>query len=240
MLTVLYIHTSTRYLTQTIRCPDTKKCFGSMQCEWFATNTQSFPCGDDYPTCVKTTQAPTQSPFATSHGDPIIWTFHDECYDLSKDGKYVASANPKYDHKVNVAVYNDYMREIEVVNKKGEILLSINVDGTYEADNYPYAFEVFEKECPASMKQTECLDSYLSFRFDAQEFQYFVQILRHDYADPSLKEGELGYHLDIYPTPYDRFNLPGHKDMYTGFYFYNPLPEELEYCAGGSERRPSE
>jgi len=129
------------------------------------------------------------------------------------------------------------MREIEVVNKKGEVILSINVDGEYNADNYPYAFEVYEKECPANMKKTECLDSYMSFRFDAQEFQYFVHILRHNYADPSLKEGELGYHLDIYPTPYDRFYQEGHKEKYTGLYFSNPLPEELEYCAGGADRR---
>jgi hypothetical protein len=125
------------------------------------------------------------------------------------------------------------MREIEVVNKKGDVLLSINVDGEYEAENYPFAFEVFEKECPQDMKKTECLDSYMSFRFDAQEFQYFVHILRHDYKDPSLKEGELGYHLDIYPTPYDRFYHEGHKEKYTGLYFDNPLPEELEYCLGG-------
>jgi len=246
--TILYIKTSTRSLAQTLSCPGDllgeppnqvqKRCFGSLNCEYYTTENGGFPCGGSYDICHKTTATPTQSPIATSHGDPIIWTFHDECYDLNMDGKYVASANPKYDHQVNIVVYNDYMREIEVVNKKGKVILSINVDGEYEADDYPYAFEVFEKECPADMKKSECLDSYMSFRFDAQEFQYFVHILRHDYADPSLKEGELGYHLDIYPTPYDRFYQKGHKEAYTGLYFNNPLPEELEYCPGGADRRP--
>jgi len=238
MATVLFIQSSTRNLVQTIKCPDASKCFGTMSCEWYTTSNAQFPCGAEYDTCYTTTGTPTMSPIASSHGDPIIWTFNDECYDLNMDGKYVASAHPKYDHKVNIVVYNDYMREIEVVNKKGDVLLSINVDGEYVADNYPYAFEVYEKECPAKMKQSECLDSYMSFRFDAQEFQYFVHILRHNYADPSLKEGELGYHLDIYPTPYDRFYQEGHKEMYSGLYFSNPLPEELEYCAGGADRRP--
>jgi len=234
---VLFIAVTTRDIKPVVRCPPGQLCFGGLSCQYeIVLNSQNpgeqFPCGGQYNTCEK-----ISTTLASSHGDPIIWTFHDECYDLNMDGKYVASAHPNYDHQINIVVYNDYMREIEVVNRKGDVLLSINVDGEYEAENYPYAFEVYEKECPENMKKNECLDSYMSFRFDAQEFQYFVHILRHDYKDPSLKEGELGYHLDIYPTPYDRFYHRGHKEKYTGLYFENPLPEKLEYCAGGSPKR---
>jgi len=53
--------------------------------------------------------------------------------------------------------------------------------------------------------------------------------------DAALKEGEWGAHLDIYPQPYDRFIQ--HKRDYTGLYLENPLPEELNYCPGGSPRQ---
>lgn len=62
-----------------------------------------------------------------------------------------------------------------------------------------------------------------------------VQTLQHDYMDAALKEGEWGAHLDIYPQPYDRFIR--HKRDYTGLYLENPLPEELNYCPGGSPRQ---
>merc|ERR1711879_1140008 len=34
----------------------------------------------------------------SSHGDPIIHTFKDDCYDLSKDGLYLASSHPDWTH----------------------------------------------------------------------------------------------------------------------------------------------
>eukprot|EP00493_Phyllostaurus_siculus_P028035 UN28383 len=80
----------------------------------------------------------------------------------------------------------------------------------------------------------DCIKEYKEFKFDAQDFQFVVHTLRHDYLDPALKEGENGYHLDIYPKPYELFgkNING----YSGLYFENPLPDELEYCPGDSLR----
>merc|ERR550539_1774852 len=136
------------------------KCYGQMSCQWYATPSQDYPCGENFTGCVATTATPTAHPVATSHGDPIIWTFDDECYDLNKDGKYVATKSPKFDHHINIGIYNDFMREVEVVKSNGEVLLSINVNGEYEAENYPYNFRVYEKECPAEMKETECVGTY--------------------------------------------------------------------------------
>lgn len=170
----------------------------------------------------------------TSHGDPIIWTFDDECYDLNKDGLYTASKHPNYDHEVKIAVYNDYMREIQVVDREsGEILLSIDTMGRATMNNFKYYFREETRDCPGDMKHTECDDKFQFWEFDAQSFRYAVHLLRHDYLDNGLPEGELGYHLDIYPKPYKNFQWL--KDEYTGLYFENPLPDELEYCAGGSE-----
>jgi hypothetical protein len=172
---------------------------------------------------------------STSHGDPIIWTFDEECYDLNQDGLYVASEAYMFDHTINIAVYNDYMREIQVISRKnGEMMLSLNNLGEVVNNNYPYYFSEQVKDCPPDMP-TECPDTYTEFQFDAQDFRYYVQVVRHDYADPGLKEGELGFHLDIYPKPYHRgFNK--HKKHYKGLYFENPLPEVLPYCPGGSPR----
>jgi len=172
---------------------------------------------------------------STSHGDPIIWTFDEECYDLNQDGLYVASEAHMFDHTINIAVYNDYMREIQVISRKnGEMMLSLNNLGEVVNNNYPYYFSEQVKDCPPDMP-TECPDTYTEFQFDAQDFRYYVQVVRHDYADAGLKEGELGFHLDIYPKPYHRgFNK--HKKHYKGLYFENPLPEVLPYCPGGSPR----
>eukprot|EP00493_Phyllostaurus_siculus_P026204 UN26549 len=97
------------------------------------------------------------------------------------------------------------MREIQVTDLYDNVLLWISSNGEYDATHWTFAFEVTEKECPSDLKENECLKTYKSFRFDAQHFQYFVHILRHNYQDPGLKKGQLGYHLDIYPTPYNRF-----------------------------------
>merc|ERR1711953_1317202 len=51
---------------------------------------------------------------ASSHGDPIIHTFNGECYDLDRDGLYIASSHRDWDHIVKVAVYNQYIREIQI------------------------------------------------------------------------------------------------------------------------------
>jgi len=180
--------------------------------------------GCNYNTCC--------SPATTSHGDPIIWTFHDECYDLNKDGLWLATSHPAYDHEVKIAVYNDYMRELQVLTKSGDLLLSINNMGEVVKKNFPYDFSQETLPCPGGMK--ECINEYKEFKFDIQDFQFVVQTLRHDYLDPALKEGENGYHLDIYPKTYEMFGA--HKNGYSGLYFENPLPDELEYCLGGSLR----
>lgn len=168
----------------------------------------------------------------TSHGDPIIWTFDEECYDLNKDGLWLATSHPEFNHKVNIAVYNDYMREIQVVFGE-EVVLSINNLGEVMNNDYPFAFEEVTVPCPESMK--DCIDEYKEFRFDAQDFSFTVHMLRHDYLDAALKEGEFGYHLDIYPRPYKSFAAK--QANYNGLYFENPLPEELKYCTGGSPRQ---
>jgi len=174
-------------------------------------------------------------PPATTHGDPIVWTFDEECYDLNKDGLYVASEAHMFDHTINIAVYNDYMREIQVIGRKnGEVMLSLNNLGEVINNNYPYFFSEQVKDCPPDMPK-ECPDTYTEFQFDAQDFRYYVQVVRHDYADPGLKEGDLGFHLDIYPKPYER-GFQKHKKHYKGLYFENPLPEVLPYCPGGSPR----
>jgi len=217
----------------------TRNCFGGVQIDYEKSNTVQQMCSEKYAICQEGTASPTAEPTrrATSHGDPIIWTFHDECYDLNKDGLYDATANPKFNHVVKLGVYNEFMRELQVVSTNGEVLLSINSLGEYEkSDNFLYRFKYEEKECPVGMKDTECVGTYKEWMFDAQEFEYTVHLLRHDYKDNGIPEGDLGYHLDIYPRPYKSFRKPGHLDSYSGLFFENPLPEELEYCVGGSTR----
>jgi len=180
---------------------------------------------------------PGTTPRPTSHGDPIIWTFNDECYDLNKDGLYLATSHPDFDHDVYIAVYNNYMREIQVVDRETEdILLAVNTLGeVFKSDDFKFYYAHKTLDCPDDIKETECNGQYEDFRFDAQSFRFAAMLLRHDYLDPALKEGELGYHFDIYPATYTSFEEK--RDGYTGLYFENPLPEELEYCPGGSPRR---
>lgn len=173
-------------------------------------------------------------PLPTSHGDPIIWTFNNECYDLDKDGLYSATKHADYNHEVKIAVYNNYMREIQVVDtRSGDILLSIDTTGNVISDKFRYHFTEHTFNCPSDMKETECVDEFKLWEFDAQNFRYAVHLLRHDYDDAGLAEGELGYHLDVYPKPFKNFEKK--RAGYTGLYFENPLPEELEYCVGGSK-----
>jgi len=217
----------------------TRSCLGSVTFNWVKSESVGELCNESFAKCKLGTHSPTTEPTrrATSHGDPIIWTFHDECYDLNKDGLYDATVNPKFNHVVKLGVYNEFMRELQVVSTNGEVLLSINSLGEYEkSDNFLYRFKYEEKECPVGMKDTECVGTYKEWMFDAQEFEYTVHLLRHDYKDNGIPEGDLGYHLDIYPRPYKSFRKPGHLDSYSGLFFENPLPEELEYCVGGSTR----
>lgn len=171
---------------------------------------------------------------STSHGDPIIWTFNEECYDLNKDGLYIASQHPQFDHEVKIAVHNDFMREIQVVDSEsGNIMLAINTFGEVLNSNYPFHFKQGVSACPETMDESECIDEFSWFEFDAQSFRYSIHLLRHNYLDPALQDGELGYHLDIYPQAFSTFREIKHE--YAGLYFENPLPDELPYCAGGSE-----
>jgi len=241
-------------------CPGvhTNLCFGEFQCTYSVgdTTTEDYQnyCKGSFTECepapypsLDPTMDPTMDPTSppttitttsTAHGDPIIWTFYEECYDLNKDGLYDATVNPRFDHTVKIGVYNDFMRELVVVDDNDNIMISINSLGEYEHDekNWPHAFSFEEKDCPAEMKQTECLGTYKEWIFDAQEFRYTVHLLRHDYKDNGIPEGDLGWHLDIYPKPYSGFYKAGHMDSYSGLFFENPLPQELEYCEGGSPR----
>jgi len=183
------------------------------------------------------TANPTLSPVATSHGDPIIWTFNGECYDLNKDGLYVATKSTRFSHTAYIGVYNDFMREFQLIRDDGLVLLYINNLGEYDRQNYPWkSFSMKERDCKLNgLEEDECVGSFTEFSFDVQEFFYTIHILRHNYKDPALKEGELGYHLDVYLQPYSVYEK--NKHTYSGLYFENPLPEELKYCPVNSERR---
>jgi len=156
-------------------------------------------------------------------GDPIIWTFGGDCYDLNIDGRYLASSHKfDFDHDIFISIYNHYMRQIEVIHRDtGELMLSITNLGDV-INNYPYYFNETWGECDI---EEECL-FFRQFKFDAQEFQYTVQIHNHKYDDPSLQLGESGIHLDIFPQPYHELVL----ENYNGFYFKNPIPNLSGMC----------
>merc|ERR1719447_104600 len=165
---------------------------------------------------------------ASSHGDPIIHTFKNECYDLNKDGFYVASSSPKWDHKVHVAVYNEFIREIQITDYKDQLLFSIS-NMNELAGKWAYGLKHQTRMC-GNPRWEECEFTYENYVFDAQEFRYTVQIMFHNYLDPALKDGERGLHLDIYPKLYDVRRPTFNVNEYTGVYFDNPLPEELDFC----------
>merc|ERR1719204_13100 len=177
---------------------------------------------------------PTNELTASSHGDPIIWTFNDDCYDLNVDGLYVASSHKSFNHEVKVAVYNDYMREIQIVQRdSGRLLLSISNLGEV-VNNWPYHYSHKKRTCAPGMR--DCIFQTDEYEFDAQDFHYAIQVMLHDYLDPALKDGEIGVHLDIHPRPYPE--RPFRKEEYKGIYFENPLPEVLNFCPTGSSRQP--
>lgn len=174
------------------------------------------------------TSEPSLIAQASSHGDPIIWTFFGECYDLRKDGIYRATEFiEEFDEVVDIGIYNDFMREIQVW-KFDELLLSINNFGEVIDNGFPSSFEHSTRQCPEELEGLECYGTIEEFTFDVQDFSYAVQIMYHDYNDAALSEGESGLHLDIAPRPYPLFEESKHR--YTGLYFGNPLPSELEYC----------
>jgi len=166
----------------------------------------------------------------SSHGDPIIHTYHGDCYDLHQDGNWLASAHPAHDHEVHIAVYNEYMRQISVTNRNGDVMLAINNYGEILNNDFPFHIQKQVLPCPEDYHLKDCIGEYISISFDAQDLYFDVHaLLRHDYNDNALREGEVGFHMDIYPQPYIRkFN--SRLDEYTGLYFHNPLPEELLSC----------
>jgi len=166
----------------------------------------------------------------SSHGDPIIHTFFGECYDLHKDGNYLATAHSAYDHKVYVAVYNDYIRQVSVTNLNGDVLLSVNNFGEVLNNGWLAFLKVQTLQCPKNYKKDDCVGEYINVSFDAQDLFFDVRVgMRHTYKDQALKRGEVGYHMDIIPQPYWKSFKPRRKD-YSGLYFHNPLPEELPQC----------
>jgi len=183
------------------------------------------------------TAQPTNAAGATasSHGDPIIWTFKNECYDLHEDGIYLASSHPHFSHDVYIAVYNDFIREIQITDNKGELLLSIsNLNEIH--GQWPYGFKHEFRLC-RNPSWKECEFGYHQYIFDAQLFRYSVQIMFHDYLDPALTAGERGVHLDIYPVVYPKKMSEFIAEEYKGAYFDNPLPEKLPSCPANSIRR---
>jgi len=181
------------------------------------------------------TKVPTAEPSASSHGDPIIWTFKGECYDLSLDGFYLASSHPTYNHKVWVGVYNEFIREIQITDEMDTLLFAIsNLDEL--SGEWNYGLKEWTRIC-TSMSWKECEWNFKQYAFDAQIFRYTVQIMFHDYLDAALKEGERGIHLDIYPKVYEKRLLEFHPSEYNGIYFDNPHPDQLHFCPVDSPRR---
>jgi len=184
-----------------------------------------------HPTMAPTTPTfnPTVNPTkASSHGDPIIHTFKGDCYDLNKDGLYLASSHPRWSHEVKIAIYNNFIREIQITSKTGEIFWSVSnlneVTGSWK-----YGLTEKLRMCN-KFSWKECEYAHKEYTFDAHVFNFKVQILFHTYLDDALKQGERGIHLDIYPTIYHKRKKTFNPYEYEGVYFDNPYPEELAYC----------
>jgi len=237
-ITVMQIPMTTMILIPKYYC-DVGACRGTAGCNFFGPH----PCGQTISTCdgtkspslspsipVAPQEVATNSPSSTpsspqAFGDPIIWTFDGDCYDLNIDGTYLASSHKfKYNHDVYISIHNHYMRDIMVKNKEtGKVMLEINNLGTVINNDYPYYFEERMVKCQV---EDECDLFYKEYVFDAQQFEYVVQILPHSYDDVALAEGESGLHLDIYPHPYSGFKV----ENYNGLYMNNPIPNESGVC----------
>jgi len=165
------------------------------------------------------------------HGDPIIHTFHEECYDLHKDGNWLASSHPAWDYDVHVGVYNEYMRQISITKADGSLWFSVNNFGEITNNDYTGFLKAETLPCPEDYEGDDCIGEYMNVSFDAQDLYFDVHVgMRHDYAeDPALKNGELGFHMDIHPQPYVK-RFTARLNDYTGLYFHNPLPQELPTC----------
>lgn len=168
---------------------------------------------------------------ASSHGDPIIHTFNGECYDLNKDGLYLASSHADWGHNVKVAVYNNFIREVQITDQKDDALIFSFSNMNESVGEWPFGLEHRTRMCQ-EFSWKECDFSHPQTEFDAQVFRYYVQIQFHDYLDPALEYGQRGMHLDIFPVLYTKHKAAfrTQKSEYTGIYFENPLPEELDYC----------
>jgi len=238
-LTLMTMPLQTRTIVPVASCPQGGRCKGEIHCNFDMSRSGTFPCGNSFRKCVEggtvpqeATQNPTKEPTleptlepTMAFGDPIVWTFDGLCYDLNQDGFYLASSHTesRFDHDVYISVYNHYMREIQVVNSAtGHIMLSINNLGDV-INNYPYYFLEESKKCES---EDECSFFYKQYSFDAQQFEYVVQIHPHAYDDPSLNKGETGVHLDIYPSPYGTVDF----ENYDGLFFKNPIPEVSGTC----------
>jgi len=164
------------------------------------------------------------------HGDPIIHTFHEECYDLHKDGYWLASSHPAWDYDVHVAVYNEYMRQISITKADGSVWFSVNNFGEIINNDYTGFLKAETLPCPEDYEGDDCIGEYMNVSFDAQDLYFDVHVgMLHDYSDPALKKGEVGFHMDIYPQPYVK-RFTARLNDYTGLYFHNPLPQELPTC----------
>jgi len=188
---------------------------------------------------MEPTRSPTAETTATAHGDPIIWTFMGECYDLNKDGLYVASSHMNFGHQVRIAIYNDFMREIQITNKGGDIVFSLSNLGETINNGWPFPVARETIPCVSAAHGKDCMFTFEQYCFDAQVFLYTVHLMEHDYMDPALRPGEKGVHLDVYIEVYPKQKATFDPEQYEGLYFKNPLPFELEFCPGGSEQRIS-
>merc|ERR1711973_557349 len=90
---------------------------------------------------------------------------------------------PDFLHDVHIAVYNDFIREIQITDHDGELLLAVSnlneVSGEWQ-----YGLKHDFKLC-RNPTWKECEFAYHQYSFDAQIFRYEVQTLFHDYLDPA-------------------------------------------------------
>lgn len=175
---------------------------------------------------------PISSPSAVPsslHGDPIVWTVYSVCYDLYKPGNHLLSSHPLYPMETYIAVYNNFIREIQIVNKfTNEIALSINNFGEVIKENGWNEKWYYEEEllgCPSDMvKKNECPLFYTQYRFDVQDIQIVARVHNHNYEDPALFNGNIGTHFDfdivLYPAALDRLK------NYEGVMIKNPWPND--------------
>jgi len=132
-------------------------------------------------------------------------------------------------------VYNNFIREIQITDKNDEIFWSVsNLNEVIGAWKHGLTFK---RRLCNDFSWAECEFDHVEYTFDAQVFNFKVQILFHDYLDDALVDGARGIHLDIYPTIYHKRKKNFKPSEYDGIYFDNPLPEELEFCPADAHKR---